>query len=156
MSRWRSRYAAVLGLVALALVSVMVVLGLWQLSAFDDRQQRDGEKQLEREPVPLAQVMGPDEAYPADAVGRPVIVEGRYVASEQVYVEGLPGHDDTYAVVAPLVDDTGSAILVVRGSSDDRRSPPHRRTERPPRGPAEPAVYHRAAASTGTGPGTAN
>jgi cytochrome oxidase assembly protein ShyY1 len=119
-----------LGILALVLVTVMVVLGLWQLSVFDDRQQRDGEKQLEREPIPLTDVMGPDDAYPADAVGRPVIIEGRYVADEEVYVQNLPGHDDAFAVATPLVDDTGSAILVVRGSTDDpERAPP------PPPGP---------------------
>jgi cytochrome oxidase assembly protein ShyY1 len=108
-----------LGAVALVLIAVMSTLGLWQLSVFDDRQQRDGAKRLAQEPVPLEDVMGPDDAFPGDAVGRPVKVEGRYNVDEQMYVAGLPGHDDAYAVVAPLVDASGSAILVVRGSTDE-------------------------------------
>jgi cytochrome oxidase assembly protein ShyY1 len=113
------RRALGLGIVALVLISGMTVLGFWQLSVFDDRQQRDGEKQLEREPVPISEVMGPDDAYPADAVGRPVLVEGRYVDDEEVYVARLAGHDDAFAVVTPLLDGTGSAVLVVRGSTDE-------------------------------------
>ena len=46
------RRALGLGTVALVLIAVMTVLGFWQLSVFDDRQQRDGQKQLEREMQP--------------------------------------------------------------------------------------------------------
>jgi surfeit locus 1 family protein len=118
VTRWLSGRSLGLGAIALLLIAAMTVLGLWQLSVFDDRQQRDGAKRLEQEPVPLEDVMGPDDALPDDAVGRPVTVEGRYEIGETLYVEGLPGHDDAYAVVTPLVDATGSAILVVRGSTD--------------------------------------
>jgi cytochrome oxidase assembly protein ShyY1 len=120
VTRWLRGRSLGLGALALVLIVVMTALGLWQLSVFDDRQQRDGAEQLEQEPVPLEDVMGPDDAFPGDAVGRPVTVEGRYEVGEPLYVEGLPGHDDAYAVVAPLVDATGSAILVVRGSTDAR------------------------------------
>jgi cytochrome oxidase assembly protein ShyY1 len=126
VTRWLSRRSLALGVVALVLIAGMLVMGLWQLSVFDDRQQRDAAAQLERDPVPLAELIGPDDALPADAVGRPVSVQGRYVVDEQVYVAGLSGHHDTYAVATPLVDQTGSAILVVRGSADraDREAAP--------------------------------
>jgi surfeit locus 1 family protein len=118
VTRWLSHRSLGLGALALVLIAAMTALGLWQLSVFDDRQQRDGAKQLDREPVALEDLMGPDDAFPGDAVGRPVTVEGRYEVSESMYVEDLSGHDDDFAVVTPLVAATGSAILIVRGSTD--------------------------------------
>ncbi len=126
MRRWFGRRAVGLGVIALVLIGAMSVLGLWQLSVFDERQQRDGAERLERDPVPLSELFGPDQAFPSDGIGRPVTVTGRYDVGQQLFVTDFPGHDDTYAVATPLVDDTGSAILVVRGSSDraEAEAPP--------------------------------
>jgi surfeit locus 1 family protein len=109
-----------LGLAAVAgvLMAAMVVLGLWQLGTYDEHQRSDAAAQLAREPAPLDDVLGPDDPFPADGVGRPVTVTGRYLSTEQLYVEGFAGADARYAVVTPLVTESGSAILVVRGAAN--------------------------------------
>jgi surfeit locus 1 family protein len=114
-----SRVLRVAGLSVLAavLVAAMTWLGMWQLGVYDDRQHDDAATALAQAPVPLADILGPDDGITNDAVGRPVIVAGSYVAAEQFYVRELEGAHDTYAVVTPLLTSTGSAILVVRGSA---------------------------------------
>lgn len=119
MSRYLSSRALALGLVAMVLMAAMVTLGLWQLGAYDDRQASDAASQAGRRPVPLDDVLGPDEGFPDDGVGRPVTVTGEFLAAEQLYVEGLPGSQGRYAVVTPLLTDNGAAVLVVRGSSGE-------------------------------------
>ena len=119
MSRYLSSRALALGLVAVVLMAAMVTLGLWQLGAYDDRQASDAASQAGRRPVPLDDVLGPDEGFPDDGVGRPVTVTGEFLAAEQLYVEGLPGSQGRYAVVTPLLTDNGAAVLVVRGSSGE-------------------------------------
>jgi len=100
-------------------MAAMVTLGLWQFGAYDDRQASDAASQAGRRPVPLDDVLGPDEGFPDDGVGRPVTVTGEFLAAEQLYVEGLPGSQGRYAVVTPLLTDNGAAVLVVRGSSGE-------------------------------------
>ena len=119
MRRYLSLRAVGLGLVAVVLMVAMVTLGLWQLGAYDARQASDTHSQAERPPAPLDEVMGPDEGFPSDGVGRPVTVSGKFLADEQLYVEDLPGAQDRYAVVTPLLTDNGAAVLVVRGSADE-------------------------------------
>ena len=112
-----------LALVALVLVASMVVLGLWQLGVYDDQQRSDARERADRTPVPLTESLGPDDPFPADLVGMPVTVSGTYAPRDQLYVEGLPGSGHRYAVVTPLVVQE-SAILVVRGSTDDLGASP--------------------------------
>lgn len=109
-----------LGLTALALVAVgvMVVLGLWQLGVYDDHQHDDAVAALEREPVPLDDLVGPDDGLTSSDVGRPVEVSGRYDVAGQFYVRGFEGAGDDLAVVTPLVTSSGAAVLVVRGAGD--------------------------------------
>lgn len=112
-----------LGIVALVLMVAMVVLGLWQLGVYDDQQHDDAESQLARPPVPLDQLLGPDDAFPGNGV-RPVNVTGRYVSDQQFEVRGGATLDVSRAVVAPLETPTGSLILVVRGQGDPRTAAP--------------------------------
>lgn len=115
-----------IGLAALALVlmAVMVVLGLWQLGVYDDHQHEDAQARLESRPVPLAQVLGPDDAYPSDAVSLPVTMSGRYLADQQFEVRNGETLGVARAVVTPLEVDGGSMVLVVRGRGDLHQPPP--------------------------------
>jgi surfeit locus 1 family protein len=124
MRRWLSLRALGLGTLALLMIAAMVALGLWQLGAYDQHQAHDAHSRLQRPPTPLDRVLGPDAAFPVDGVGQPVKVNGRYLASEQIYVRGLAHSTNTYAATTPLLTRNGSVILVVRGSTQEVASPP--------------------------------
>jgi cytochrome oxidase assembly protein ShyY1 len=65
-------------------------LGLWQYGAWQ-YQRDDRAAELTRvEPRPLQEVIGPDDPYPRDAVGRPVTFGGRWLPATTVYVEDRP------------------------------------------------------------------
>lgn len=111
--------ARALGLlvVALALIAAMIAMGRWQFGVYDDSQRADAQALMRRAPVPLDAALGPDQALPSASIGVPVSVEGHYDSNDQVYVRGFPGAKDAYAVVTPLLTASGSAVLVLRGSS---------------------------------------
>ncbi len=113
-----------LGAVAAVLIAAMVVLGLWQLGVYDDRQRDDARSTLGRAPVALTDVIGPDDAFPSDGVSRPVTVRGRYLADEQFTVRRSATLGVERAVVSPLEVDDGSIVLVVRGQGDQAAAPP--------------------------------
>ncbi len=119
------RFVRALGpaLVALVLMSAMVWLGVWQLGVYDDHQRADAQATLRQPPVPLGTLLGPDSAFPSDGAGRPVTVSGTFLRADQVYVRGMTGAGDRYAVVTPLRTATGSAVLVVRGAQDRLGAP---------------------------------
>lgn len=117
MQRLRSIRALALGVLALVLMAAMSWLGLWQLGVYDDHQHAEAQAALRQPAVPLEQMLGPDDAFPDDGTGRPVIIRGTFVASEQIYVRNMSGALERYAVVTPLRTSSGSAVLVVRGAS---------------------------------------
>ncbi|MFY9914782.1 MAG: SURF1 family protein [Nocardioidaceae bacterium] len=120
---WR---ALGLGVLALVLIAAMVVLGLWQLGVYDDQQHDNAQSQLARPPVPLDEVLGPDDAFPGSGVARPVTVSGHYLPGEQFEVRDGATLGVARAVVTPLATATGSVVLVVRGQGDPETatSPP--------------------------------
>ena len=117
--------ARALGLatVAAVLIAAMVVLGLWQLGAYDDHQHEDAQSKLNRTPIALADVLGPDDAFPTDGVARPVTVTGHYVP-ESFEVRGASSLGVPAAVVTPLQATDGSLVLVVRGRGGIDAAPP--------------------------------
>jgi cytochrome oxidase assembly protein ShyY1 len=102
-----------LHLLAAALIAAMTLAGLWQLGSFRDRQALSADEVAAQQPVPLDDVLGPDEAFGAEADRRRVAVEGEY-AAPQLLVEPAVGDAQ---LVTPLLTPTGSAVLVVRGTS---------------------------------------
>ena len=118
MSRFLTPRALGLGVVALVLMGAMVVLGLWQLGVYDDHQHDDAAAQLERPRVPLGELLGPDDAFPSEAVSRPVTMSGSYLTDDTFVVRNSGTLDVPRAVVTPLRLDDGSAVLVVRGTDD--------------------------------------
>jgi cytochrome oxidase assembly protein ShyY1 len=97
-------------------VVACVLLGRWQLEVWHDHRTDDAE-QLTREPaLPLDEVLGPDAAFPASGVGRPVVVAGRWDPAHTVYVADRERDGRTgFWAVTPVVTSSGSAIPVVRG-----------------------------------------
>ncbi len=119
-------------LLMVAAVVATVLLGRWQYDVWQ-RHRADSAVSVTRlAPVPLDQVLGPDSAYPASGLGRPVIVEGTWDPARTVFVsgreqQGRPG----YWAVTPVVMASGSEIPVVRGWLAHLGAAPA-----PPHGPA--------------------
>jgi surfeit locus 1 family protein len=103
----------ILGLTALALVMVagMTTMGVWQLDVYRQSQSDDAAQVANARPAPLDSLLSPDQAFTARADAHPVTAEGTY-DEQQIVVDRGAGRP---WLVAPLVTDSGSAILVVRG-----------------------------------------
>ena len=109
---------------ALALAAA-VALGLWQYGVWQHGRDDQATSLVDASPRALSRVLSADEAFPADAVGRPVRFTGRWLPRSTVYVADRPlrGRTGVWAVtpvaVCPPSDASlchrGSAILVVRG-----------------------------------------
>jgi surfeit locus 1 family protein len=105
-------------LLAAVMVLTTILLGLWQLDAWQERREAEARDLTHATPEPLSDVMGGDDPFPGQSVGQPVDVSGTWVPAGTVYVEGRE-HDgqDGYWMVTPLAVGTpdGSAIPVVLG-----------------------------------------
>src|SRR5204863_158877 len=66
-------------LVALVCVGAAVGLGLWQYDAWQDHRAAERVDLTKDDPVPLTEVLGPDQPFPSKHVGRPVTVEGTWL-----------------------------------------------------------------------------
>lgn len=103
--------AAVLALVLVALAGR---LGLWQYDAWQAHRVNEARDLTELAPVPLDDVMGNDDPFPAPDVGRPVDVSGDWLdGGFWVADRAFDGRDGFWAVNPLQVGD--EAILVVRG-----------------------------------------
>jgi surfeit locus 1 family protein len=78
--------AAVLALVA------CVLLGRWQLHAWQLHREDQAAALADQSPVPLDDVLGPDDPYRNDAVGQPVEASGVWVPGSTTYVANRPAH----------------------------------------------------------------
>lgn len=113
------------GLHALAVVAATIcfVGGTWQLGTYDQRQENERADRQEVPTVPIAEVWSPDEPFLDTMNHRPVTVTGTFgPADEQHWVSGrTQGGDDGYWLLTPLElsSDPGTAMLVVRGFSED-------------------------------------
>jgi surfeit locus 1 family protein len=122
-------------LLALVLIGTAVALGVWQFRGWDARREAEAVDLTSVAPEPLAEVMGPDDPFPGEAVGRPVVVAGTWIPEATLYVDGRQeGDEGGVWVVTPLSvggpDDP--ALLVVRG-----RAPAPDRAPAAPTGEAE-------------------
>jgi surfeit locus 1 family protein len=122
-------------LLTAVLVAVAALLGWWQLDAWQERRAAEAADLTRREPIPLAEAIGPDAPFPADRVGQPVVVEGTWVPGGTVLVSGRE-HDgrDGFWVVTPvaITDAEDPALPVVRGWVADAADVPP-----PPQGYAD-------------------
>ncbi|WP_028643727.1 SURF1 family protein [Nocardioides sp. URHA0020] len=105
-------------LLAVVLVAAAVGLGVWQYDAWQAHRDAEADDLTHARPVPLTDVIGPDDPFPGTKVGQPVTVSGTWVPGGTVYVSGrVQDGAKGYWVVTPLtVDDAdGSALPIVRG-----------------------------------------
>jgi len=114
-------------------------LGAWQYDAWQAGRSAESVDLTLLEPVPLAEVMGPDDPFPGERVGQPVRLSGTWLSAGTVYVSGREHEgDDGYWVASPLAvngpEDPGGgpAIFVVRGWVAEPGAAPA-----PPTGPVE-------------------
>lgn len=112
-----------LGLHAFAVIAIAfcILMGLWQMGAYDSRQEHE---RADKQDVPVVAFSslewGPDDAFEGRLNHRPVIVSGVFgPAEEQFWVSGKKqGSATGYWLVAPfLVDGGNDALLIVRGWS---------------------------------------
>jgi cytochrome oxidase assembly protein ShyY1 len=105
-------------LLMLVCVAVAGGLGFWQYDAWQEHRAAEAVDLTQLEPVPLSDVMGPDDPFPGDKVGQPVSVTGTWLPDATVFVSGRAIDDvDGFWVVTPLAVGTpdGPALPVVRG-----------------------------------------
>jgi len=108
------------GVHLLALVCVVAAgwLGAWQYGAWQERRAAEAADLTQLDPIPLDEAMGPDDPFPGDLVGHPVVVDGTWVPDGTVFVSGREHAGRSgYWVVTPLaLSGPGTpAIPVVRG-----------------------------------------
>lgn len=106
------------GVVALALA---IVLGWWQIGVWQDHRADKAAELATADPIPIDDVLGPDDAFPVSAAGRPVTVEGTWMPDDTLFAARAAGG---YWVVTPLRTATGSAVLVVRGEAEQPQAEP--------------------------------
>lgn len=109
-----------LGAHVLMLVCVAVAggLGLWQYDAWQQHRAAEAVDLTRLDPVPLADVMGPDDPFPGDRVGQPVEVTGTWLPESTVFVSGreVDGVEGFWVVTPLAVEGAGDpALPVVRG-----------------------------------------
>lgn len=111
--RWLVRFVA-----GLLLATACVLLGLWQLDRNEQRAARNAivEENADAAPVPIDDVITPDQAVTDGLEWRQVTVRGRYDTDRQLKLRLRPvsGERGVHSLV-PLVTANGTAILVDRG-----------------------------------------
>ena len=130
----------------LVAVAACVLLGRWQLSVWSAHRSDDAARVTRETPLPLDELLGPDAAFPASGVGRPVVVTGRWDPARTVFVADREraGRAGVW-VVTPVVTAGGSAIPVVRGWAPDPDAAPAA-----PTGPASLVGLLQPSEGTGT------
>ncbi|MDP3891216.1 SURF1 family protein, partial [Nocardioides sp.] len=128
-------------LLALVLVAAAGWLGVWQVQAWQAARDAEARDLTLAEPLPLADVLGPDDPFPAAYVGQPVLLAGEWLPESTLFVSGRRHEGaDGYWVVTPLVvagtegaaGAEGAAMMVVRGWSPSIQDAPP-----PPTGEAD-------------------
>lgn len=115
-----------LHVLGVAATTAAVLLGLWQLDAWQAGRAAEARDLAGETPRPLTEVMTADESFPAADVGRPVTLSGTWLPDSTLLVDDrdLDGSTGLWVVTPVAVcagpeascdPDTDPAILVVRG-----------------------------------------
>lgn len=133
-------------LLAIVLLAAAGALGWWQFAGWQAKRAAEARDMTLIDPLPLAEVMGPDDAFPGKYVGQPVGIDGTWVPSGTVLISGRERSEQPgYWVVTPVnVGPEDAAIMVVRGWL-----PEHATVPAPPTGPADLVGWLQPAEGTG-------
>lgn len=117
--RWWSVRLWGVHLLALVCVGFAAGMGVWQYDAWQDRRAAEQVDLTAADPVPITDVLGPDDPFPTAGLGRPVDVTGTFLTEGTVLVTGREGADgaDGSWLVTPLSVGAADqpAVPVVRG-----------------------------------------
>ena len=105
-----------LALIAIAMSVLFVFLGRWQWHRHEDRRERNAAiaAALATPPVPIDEVLPAGATVTAREQFRVVELTGSYDAAHQV-LQRNPNGRSGFAVVTPLVTDSGFGLLIDRG-----------------------------------------
>lgn len=118
MTFWAAKRLVAPTALALVLVAIAGALGAWQLQAWQERRAAEARDLTQLTPIPLTDVMGPDDPFPGGDLGRPVMFEGSWLPDGAFYVSDRShgGRDGLWLVVPLAVGSaTDPAIPVVVG-----------------------------------------
>ncbi|WP_243225783.1 SURF1 family protein [Microbacterium sp. CIAB417] len=117
MSNRHLRWGAYV-LVAIGFAVACAFLSHWQFDRSESRSAQLAliEQNHDADPVPLADLLGPDGVLDPQDEWRPVVLTGEYLADEQVLVRNRPhGGTSAFEVLVPFQDSEGRVFLVDRG-----------------------------------------
>ncbi|WP_327638886.1 SURF1 family protein [Kribbella sp. NBC_00482] len=102
---------------ALAIASVMTVMGVWQLGVYRSKTADATAQRAAEPPVELQSLFSIDEGLPAKAVGRRVTVDGTWgpAADQLLIADRLQDGRAGLWVVSPLKLSDTDAVMIVRG-----------------------------------------
>jgi surfeit locus 1 family protein len=98
-------------------VSGAVLLGIWQYESSQQDKQDQVAELVHAKPKVFGDVIGPNDAFPWEQIGRPVTVSGIWMPEETIFIDGMERGSEVgfWAVTPVLVENTESAVYVVRG-----------------------------------------
>jgi cytochrome oxidase assembly protein ShyY1 len=115
-------------LLALILMGTAGLLGAWQLDAWQTRRDDEARDLTHVAPVAVGDLLGPDDPFPADALGRPAELQGTWLPTGTVFISGREQRgQDGYWMVTPLAIGSADdpALPVVLGwLADPAAAPP--------------------------------
>ena len=108
------------GVVGVAIAMTMLGLGLWQMRAFESKEESSAQARAELAPVPLLENVNPDGTV-GDVYGRQVEVTGEYLPGQEVLITAPDG---SARVLTALQVPDGRVLPVVRGLAPTGDQPP--------------------------------
>ena len=98
-------------------VTGAVLLGVWQYESSQQDKQDQVAELVHAKPKAFTDLIGPNDAFPWEQIGRPVTVSGIWMPEETIFIDGMERGSQVgfWAVTPVLVEDTESAVYVVRG-----------------------------------------
>jgi cytochrome oxidase assembly protein ShyY1 len=106
---------------AVLVIGTCLLAGLWQLDGYRNERSSATADRSGIAPAPVDQLLDVDEGVRSDVVGRRVVAQGTYAPADQQLLVAGREHDGRtgWWVLTPLLTDDDTALLVVRGWTDE-------------------------------------